>query len=93
MDAIIKVKLLTSELWENKTALEYLKKSIEIGDQSPNCNTGENKANTFLNIASVYSNAGKHDVALSFCENAANLLEDMYEESKGTSGNDLLHEK
>ena len=52
------------ELKDIKTALEYLKKSIEVGDQAPNCNTGENKANTFLNIASVYSTAGKHDVAL-----------------------------
>ena len=65
--AITRVIPLTSELKDNKTALEYLKKSIEIGDQGPYCNTDENKANTFLNIASVYSSAGKHDVALSFC--------------------------
>lgn len=65
--AITRVNPLTSELKDNKTALEYLKKSIEIGDQGPYCNTDENKANTFLNIASVYSSAGKHDVALSFC--------------------------
>jgi len=69
-----KVRINHTRLRENHTAIEYLKKSIEIGDMGPNCNSGENKANTFLNIASVYSCAGKHEVALNFCGNASNLL-------------------
>ena len=93
MAAITRVIPLTSELKDNKTALEYLKKSIEIGDQGPYCNTDENKANTFLNIASVYSSAGKHDVALSFCRNAASLLNEAIKDFEISSGRNMLNEK
>ena len=62
---------------ENKAALQFLQKSLEVGDHGPGCNTGENKANTFINIASVYSSAGKHEVALTFCQRAERLLAEM----------------
>ena len=89
MAATIRSEFTDPRVRDNRTALEYLKKSVEVGDSGPDCNTDENKANSFINIASVYSSAGKHDVALDFCIKAEALLTDLISDRKTSKSADL----
>jgi hypothetical protein len=41
----------------------------------------------------VYSSAGKHEVALKFCENAARLLEELKLELEEEPDDDILRQK
>ena len=69
----------------NKTALSFLKKSLEVGGQSSECNTDMNEANTYINIASVYSNVKKHATAGDFLARAIAILESLDDDDAMTA--------
>jgi tetratricopeptide (TPR) repeat protein len=61
-------------------AIKYLKGVLEIEAEMFNSKTQkQDMAQTFINICSIYSEMGKHDIALTYIEEACTILEREYE--------------
>ena len=67
-----------------------MKKSLEVGSQDEGCNTEMNRANTFINIASVYSNSKKHDTAAQFLTWAITILAQLDEDGEPDAKTSLI---
>ena len=68
-----------SELKYN-VAIKYLKEVLAIEHEMFTSSTQkQDMAQTFINLCSIYSEMGKHDIALTYIEQAVQILEKEYE--------------
>jgi tetratricopeptide (TPR) repeat protein len=60
-------------------ALKYLEKALEIVETlGTQPEILEIKANIFLNLSSVHSLKGQHDIALNYCSKSIQIFTDLY---------------
>lgn len=60
-------------------ALKYLEKALQVSDTlDGQPEILEIKANIFVNLSSVHSFKGEHDIALNYCSKAISILVKLY---------------
>jgi len=61
-------------------AIKYLKQVLEVEEEMVDCPTqSQDVAQSYVNICSIYSEMGKHDIALSYIVKAVDILDVEYE--------------
>ncbi len=59
--------------------MKYLEQALSIiSSLSETKETKQIKANIFLNLSSVHSSGGKHDIGMNYCTKAIKILAEMY---------------